>query len=99
MAALVCVVNNSFYSGQQAANLAVLFAARSMDLDRGRYIGGLFWSANLPPRRVRFFPPQVLTLSISKPSMCRPLREMGRGVDDVHCCATLSRGVLKPGNS
>ena len=32
MAALVCIVNSSFYTGQQAANLAVLFVARSMDL-------------------------------------------------------------------
>ena len=31
--------------------------------------------------------------------MCRQLREMRKGVDDVHCCATHSRGVLKPGNS
>ena len=30
--------------------------------------------------------------------MCRPLREVGGGVDDMHCCATHSRGVLKPGN-
>ena len=35
----------------------------------------------------------------SEPSMCRQLREMGGGVDDLHCCATHSRGVLKPGNS
>ena len=32
MAALVCIVNSSFYTGQQAANLAVLFAARSANL-------------------------------------------------------------------
>ena len=48
--------NSSFYIGQQASNLAVLFAARSTDLDSRRYIGGLFWSANLTPRRVHFSP-------------------------------------------
>ena len=26
--------------------------------------------------------------------MCRQLREMGGGVDDLHCCATHSWGVL-----
>ena len=40
-AAFVCIVNCNFYTGQQAANLAVLFMARSVDLD----IEGLFWSA------------------------------------------------------
>ena len=44
-----------FYTEQQATNLAVLFAARSLDLEV---------------------------------SMCRQLREMGGGVDDVHCCAS-----------
>ena len=28
--------------------------------------------------------------------MCRPLREMGGGVNDMYCCATHSQGVLKP---
>ena len=36
MAAFVCIVNSRFYTGQQAANSAVLFAARSTDLDKGR---------------------------------------------------------------
>ena len=31
--------------------------------------------------------------------MCWLLREMGGGVDDLHSCATHSRGGLKPGNS
>ena len=83
--------------GQPAANSAVLFASRSADLDRGRYIGGLLWSADLPPRRVHLFPPPLL--SKSETSMCWQLRAMGGGVDDVHCYATHSRAVLKPGNS
>ena len=29
--------------------MAVLFTARSADLDRRRYIGGLFWSNNMAP--------------------------------------------------
>ena len=64
---------------------------------RGRQIGGLFWSGNLPPRGVHFLPPPLLCKS--GPSMCRHQREMGGGVNDLHCCATYSRGVLKPGNS
>ena len=60
-----------------------------MDLDRGWQIGGLFWSANFPPP----------LLSKSELSMCRPLCEMGGGVDDMHCYAGHRRGVLKPGNS
>ena len=31
--------------------------------------------------------------------MCRPLREVGTGVNDLHCSATHSRGVFKPGNT
>ena len=31
--------------------------------------------------------------------VCQQLREMGRGVGDLHYCATHSLGVLKPGNS
>ena len=88
---------NIYYSGQQAANLAVLFVAASADLDSRLYIGGLFWSTNLTPLREHLFPPQLRCKS--EPSMCRPLREMGGGVGDLHCCATHSRGVLKPGNS
>ena len=49
------------------------------------------------PWRVHFSPPPLL--SKSEPSMCRQLRGMGGGVNDLHCCATHSRGVLKPGNS
>ena len=52
-----------FYTGQQAANLTVLFAARPTDLDRRRYIGGLFWSANVTPRREHLFPPPLLCKS------------------------------------
>ena len=58
---------------------------------------GLLWSTNLTPQRIRLFPPPFLCKS--ETSMCRQLREMGGGVDDVHRCATHSRGVLKPGNS
>ena len=56
-----------FYTGQQAANLAVLFADRSADLARRRCIGGLFWSTNLTPQRVPLFPPPPLCKS--EPSM------------------------------
>ena len=52
-------MNGRFYTGQQAANLAVLFVARSADLGRGQQIGGLFWAANLPPRREHLFPPST----------------------------------------
>ena len=72
-------------------NLPVLLAARSAVLDRGRQIGGLFWSADFPPRREHLFPPHLL--SENEASMCRPLREVGRGVSDLHCCATHSQGV------
>ena len=65
-----------------------------MVLDRGRQIGGLFWSANIPPRRVHLFPPRLL--SENKAEMCRPRHEVGGGVNDLHCCATHSQGVLKP---
>ena len=88
---------NRFCTGQRAANLAVLFVARSADLDRRREIGGLFWSTNLTPRSVHLFPPPLLCKS--ETSMCQQLREMGGGVDVVRCCETHSRGVLKPGNS
>ena len=87
--------SSRFLTGQQAANLPVLLAAWSAVLDRGRQTGGLFWSADLQPRRVHLFPPRLL--SKSEASMCR--REMGGGVNDLHCCATHSWGVLKPGNS
>ena len=90
-------INSCFYSGQQAANVAVLFTARSTDLDSRWYSGGLFCYGNLTPRRVRLFPPPLLCKS--EPSMCRPLHEMGGGVDDLHCRVTHSRGVLKPGSS
>ena len=86
-----------FHTGQQAANLAVLFAARRVDLDRRRKIGGLFWSSNLTPQSVHLFLSPLL--SKSETSMCWQLRVMGGGVDDLHCCSTHSRGVLKPGNS
>ena len=78
-----------FYTGQQAANLAVVFAARSTNLDRPQYTGGLFWSANMTPRGVHFLPPPLLCKS--KSSMSRQLREMDGGVNDMHCCATHSR--------
>ena len=61
-------------------------AARSVVLDRGWQIGGLFWSVNFPPRRVHLFPPRLL--SKNKASMCRPLHEVGGGVDD---CEKLHR--------
>ena len=66
-------------------------------LDRGRQIVGLLWSADFPPRRQHLFPPRLL--SKNEASMCRPLCEVGGGVDDLHCSATHSQGVLKPGNS
>ena len=77
-------VTNCFYNGHQATNLAVLFVARSTDLDRRRYIGGLFWSTNMTPRRVHFLPPPLLCES--KSSMCRQLREMGGGADCALLC-------------
>ena len=27
--------------------------------------------------------------------MCQPLRELGGGVDDLHCCVTHNQGVFK----
>ena len=36
------------------------FAAWSAVLDRGRQVGGLFWSTNLPPWTVHLFLPRVL---------------------------------------
>ena len=97
MAALVCIVNSRFSTGQQAANFTILFVARSADLGGKRWIRCLFWYANWPPRSVHFFP--TPRRSKSETSTCRYLREMGGGVDDLHCCATHSWGVLKPGNS
>ena len=71
-----------FYSGQQVANVSVLFAARSRFRQKAVY-----WAS-------------VLVFSIAvNPSMCRPLCEVGGGVNDLHCCATHSWGGLKPGNS
>ena len=58
--------------------------------DRGRQIEVLFLSADFLPRRVHLFPSRLL--SKNKAAMCRPLREVGGGVDDLHCCATHSRG-------
>ena len=52
-----------FLTGQQAANLPVLLAARSAVLDRRRQIGGLFWSADLPPWRVHLFLPHLRSKS------------------------------------
>ena len=46
------VINSHSYTGQQPANLAVLFAARSTSLDRPQYIRAVFRSANITPRRV-----------------------------------------------
>ena len=89
--------NSRFKTEHQAANLPVLLAAQSAVLDRGLQIAGLSWSDDLPPRRVRIFSPRLL--SKSEPSMCRPLHKMGGGVNDLHCYATHSRGVLKPRNS
>ena len=40
-----------------------------------------------------------LLLSKNEAETCRPLREMGGGVDDLHWCVTHSQGVLKPKNS
>ena len=71
--------------------------SRSAVLDRGRQIGGLSWSANFPPRRVHLFPPHLL--SKNEAEMCWPLHEVGGGVNDLHCCTTHNRGVLKPRNS
>ena len=47
-------VRSRFYPGQQAANVSVLFAVRSADLDRRRYIGGLFWFTNMSPNMLIF---------------------------------------------
>ena len=66
-------------------------------LDRGQQIGGQLWSADFPPRRLHIFPPHLL--SKNEAEMCRPLHEVAGGVDDLHCSATHSRGVLKPRNS
>ena len=71
---------------RQGTNLPVLLATRSAVLDRGRQIGVLFWSADFPPRRVHLFPPHLL--SKNEAAMCRPLREVGGGVNDLHCCAS-----------
>ena len=68
-----------------------------MLLDQGRQIGGLFFSADFLSRRVNLFPPRLL--SKNEAAMCRPLREVGIGVNDLHFCATHSWGVLKPRNS
>ena len=57
-------------------------AAQSAVLDRGRQIGGLFLIVDFPPRRVHLFLPHLL--SKNEAEMCRPLREMGGGVDDLH---------------
>ena len=46
-------------------------AAKSADLDRRWYIGGLFWSTNLTPLRVNFVPPPLL--GKYEPSMCQQL--------------------------
>uniref|UniRef100_A0A671XX33 DDE-1 domain-containing protein n=1 Tax=Sparus aurata TaxID=8175 RepID=A0A671XX33_SPAAU len=53
--------------GQQAANLPVLFAARSATLGRGRQIGGLSWSTDFPPRRVHLFSPLNLRRQCAGP--------------------------------
>ena len=66
---------------------------KSTDLDIRWYIGSMFWSANLTPRRVHLFPPPLLCKS--EPSMCWQLFEMGKGVDDLHCRVSHSWGVLK----
>ena len=58
---------------------------------------GLYWSADLPPPRVHLFPPRLL--SENEAAMCQPLLEVGGGVNDLHCCATHSQGVLKLRNS
>ena len=55
-------------------------------LDRGQQTGGLFWSADFPPRMVHLFPPRLL--SKNEAEMRRPRREMGVGVNDLHCCVT-----------
>ena len=68
-----------------------------MAIDRRRQTGGLIWSTDFLPRRLHLFPPRLL--SKNKMSVCRPLHEMGRRVNHLHCCVTHSRGVLKPGNS
>ena len=44
-------------------------------------MGGLFWSTNLTPWRVHFFPPPLLCKS--KLSMCRQLHEMGWGKEGI----------------
>ena len=81
----------------QSTKLPICPSIWSAVLDRGRQIGGLFWPADFPPRREHLFPPHLL--SKNQAEMCRPLREVGGGVNDLHCCAIHSRGVLKPGNS
>ena len=92
---IVFAVSRSFKTDHRATNLPVLLAAWSAGLYRARQIGVLFGSADFPPRRVHLFPPRLL--SKNEAEMCR--REVGGGVNDLHCCATHSQGVLKPGNS
>ena len=66
-------------------------------LDRGRQIGSLSWSADFPPRRVHLFPPRLP--SKNEAEMCQAMREVGGGVNDLHCYATHNQGVLKPTKS
>ena len=57
----------------------VCFSWKSMGMGRE-------FVANMQLQRVHLFPPPFL--SKSETSMCQQLREMGGGVDDVHCCVT-----------
>ena len=69
------------------------FLYRTISCQFGRLFCGSVYGFR--QRRVHLFPPRLL--SKNEASMCRQLCEMGGGVADVHCCATHSRGVLKPG--
>ena len=81
------------YPGQQAANLGILFAARSANLDGPRYIGDLFWSANMMPRRVHFFHLHCYV----NPS--RRFSSNGRRCQWPALLCDPQPGSLKPGNS
>ena len=87
-----------YQTERKAAYLAVVFAARSGFRQKTvNWESVLVWQfAASESTLITFMSPLP---SNSKMSMCRQLCEMGGGIDDVHCCATHSREVLKQGNS